>query len=61
MSGEAERNFCGCCGREISRVVSWCADCIKHVLPVMPPFKILPPEKRTYYAQYGKSCPFWES
>lgn len=45
---------CGCCGRELKRDVGgWCPDCAKHLLPAN-----VPPWDRTYFAQFGKPCPF---
>lgn len=46
-------NYCGCCGREMPAWREWCADCEPHVLTGS-----LPPWEKTYYARYGRECPF---
>lgn len=51
-----ERNYCGCCGREMgylwSQFHDFCVKCDPHVLKTGQ----LP--DRTYYAQTGKECPY---
>lgn len=43
---------CGCCGREIGETQIWCADCDRHIAKHGELWD------RTYWAQYGKACPF---
>ncbi len=45
-------DHCGCCGVEIS-ADQWCARCKRHLLA-----NHLPPWERTWFAQFGKQCPY---
>lgn len=47
--------YCGCCGRQIGERELWCRDCTAHVKHTSEPIW-----ERTYFAQYGKDCPFTE-
>jgi hypothetical protein len=53
-----ERDYCGCCGREIrwsassSSVRSWCDECVPHLGDTGPAWE------RTYFALHRKTCPF---
>lgn len=45
---------CGCCGRELKWDGGyWCRDCAAHVAPPDRPLW-----ERTFFAQFGKLCPF---
>lgn len=44
-------NFCGCC--EGASKTPWCKKCREHVLRGMGH-----PSDATYYAQFGKPCPY---
>lgn len=48
---------CGCCGREVPRCngLPWCKDCKKHLNQLNSPAY-----NQTYFAQFGKPCPFEE-
>ena len=58
-----EESFCGCCGRQIKLgykyVYQWCKECKEHLLPKEGRC-VSGPWDRTYYAQYGKDCPYSE-
>lgn len=43
---------CGCCGEQVLDDEMWCANCCPHVLSEGAW------EDRTYWAQYGRECPF---
>ena len=46
------KHFCGCCGREISKIQVWCNDCSKHVGNGERLWE------QTYEAMYDRPCPF---
>jgi hypothetical protein len=48
-----ERDFCGCCGREIEVMTGsgWCVDCAAHVLKSGELWD------RTWFAQFRERCP----
>lgn len=49
-------SYCGCCGTEIQHG-DWCLKCSQHLLPAN---RGLPIWERTYFAQFGKDCPYQE-
>lgn len=53
-----ERDYCGCCGREITdgQSTAWCADCLGHVLHEGHLGRKW--WDSTYLAQHGVDCPF---
>lgn len=47
------KDYCGCCGGELeSQTQVWCSRCSDHVLKDHAFWAA------TWYAQYGKYCPF---
>ena len=55
----SEKDYCGCCGREIDgrggQSTIWCRDCEAHLAPGGHGIKFW---DRTFQAQHGKPCPF---
>lgn len=49
--------YCGCCGDELGpgRIAdAWCDGCAEHVTPTIT----APGWSRTFFAQYGRPCPY---
>jgi len=53
-SYQSEKNFCGCCGTEISTYDCWCIRCHGHT----DNRSVKPPWKRTFFAIHNVHCPF---
>lgn len=49
------KNYCGCCGTEISNYDIWCKRCKSHVIPSSEYYNVW---DRTFLAQFGKPCPY---
>lgn len=60
MTGSSvpDEHFCGCCGHEISATrpvdSDWCGLCESH----LDPLTSMASWNRTYFAQFGKPCPY---
>ena len=55
-----DRSYCGCCSGDLDDSRSdWCNRCHPHVLSDTRPDRTFRPQyDRTYFAQFGRECPY---